>query len=769
MTPEKAKQILDAALQDGSLPQGFLKVLAVGVARSGKTISKKHIFGIEYDPNFSVSTGVCEAPIHAIRSFCCELINLNALGLLTTEAMNDILARKLRQGFLRGSVAEAAVDILKSASNSSNTSEGASGGGMAAPSGDSAASKGVVTAVCNRAMVEAQAEEEDEELPEEEELFKLQVVLFLDSGGQPQFHEFLPAVSHNVCLVLLFLKLNERLDALCCTAFTDEKGKLYTEQCSFLLTNEQMLVQLVHTMMCKPLAHSEGKHTMFMVTGTHRDLMHECDETLEQKNERLASLLLPTLEDVLIMNGNNIIFAVNAKCPDKIDEKCFGLIRRHICNLSVALEVVTPMSFLMFQIDLIKYGKEHKKRVVSIEECQGIGGRLKMDRQSLEAALIHFNKLSMSLYLPSVLPGQLFIDPQMPLDSVNRIVAHSYKVGCGEITGLSPSDLRLWKEGVVTQDMLKGDMFSSCFVSGLFEAEDALKFFHSIYITASLSESEFIMPAMLQTVSMGDIQQYLPAPSEHVAPLFLHFHKSRIPTGIFCSTHTCMRSKYGWTTSYVLKKGSSVPACLFRNAVRLQHPSEAITITFVHAVKHFEVYLDSPQADLPTACSQIRDMLLDAVDKGATAFHFTNSRANVAFQCPCSPNDVHTAILNEAHSRLKCTVTGTIIRGGLTAAQKVWLGTNTAAGEDTAVIFLCSQFAVNVLYSLFTCTEHVHSPVPQSSSIPGQSTETGDEHTAQPHPPPLPGESCSLNTHLQTTTSSQTVLHVHSSTLTVTS
>ena len=60
---------------------------------------------------------------------------------------------------------------------------------------------------------------------------------------------------------------------------------------------------------------------------------------------------------------------------------------------------------------------------------------------------------------------------------------------------------------------------------------------------------------------------------------------------------------------------------------------------------------------------------------------------------------------------------------------------------------------------------HVHSPVPQSSSIPGQTTETGEGHTAQPHPPPLPGETCS---HLQTTLSSQTVLHVHSSTVTVT-
>ena len=88
MSPGTAQQTLDDALQDGSLPQGYLKVLAAGVARSGKTISKNHIFGMEYDPNFSISTGVCGAPVHGIRSFCCELINLDALSPLTTEALN---------------------------------------------------------------------------------------------------------------------------------------------------------------------------------------------------------------------------------------------------------------------------------------------------------------------------------------------------------------------------------------------------------------------------------------------------------------------------------------------------------------------------------------------------------------------------------------------------------------------------------------------------------------------------------------------------------
>ena len=66
------------------------------------------------------------------------------------------------------------------------------------------------------------------------------------------------------------------------------------------------------------------------------------------------------------------------------------------------------------------------------------------------------------------------------------------------------------------------------------------------------------MPALLQTVAEKDMERYVPAPSEHVSPLFLHFHMSRITKGVFCSTHTCMRSKYGWTTAYTMVESSSL-------------------------------------------------------------------------------------------------------------------------------------------------------------------------------------------------------------------
>ena len=400
------------------------------------------------------------------------------------------------------------------------------------------------------------------------------------------------------------------------------------------------------------------------------------------------------------------------------------LIREKVADLSGALDVDTPIAFLMLLNDVNKYAEEQRKKVVSVEECQAIAGRLKMERQSLEAALIFFNKMSVWMYMPSVLPDVVFVDPQMALDSINQIVQYSFRVGGGAIPGLSASECRLWKEGVVSSEMLKGEEFRGCFVRGLFEADDALKLFEKLYIVARLNEREFIMPAMLQTVAEKDMKKYVPAPSEHVAPLFLHFHMSRIAKGVFCSTHTCMRSKYEWTTSYKKEKRKIVPACLFRNAVRLQHPSKAVELTLIHALKHFEAHVNIEEADLPSLCPEIRDMLVDAVDSAADAFRFKNSRASVAFQCPCDPDDVHTATLNEARSMLICSLTKRNIGGGLTAAQKVWLGPRiTSPGNDIVCVDMDVWLEVVPLF--------VDPATSQSASGSGQTSERGERDTTQ--------------------------------------
>ena len=698
--------MVDATLQDGSLRLGYLKAVAVGVARSGKTLSKKHIFKMKCDADYSPSTGLFEAPILAFRSASWELIKalpgVEGFDRLEYEDINQLLAEAVCKGMHRGRVEEVVEEMVKTGFEGSSDSGVGVVVGVASASGDSAASTAVAHAVYRAGQARDEARAKHIRLPQEDPVFKLQLILFLDSGGQPQFHEVMGAFSHNVSLALIYLKLNERLDALCTSGFTDEEGRWFRERCPSLLTNEQMVMQFVHTMMCKPVAGGKGLPTRFMVIGTHRDLMCPTED-LEQKNKRLKALLIPVLEDNLIFNGRDIIFPVNAKDPDTDDEKCFDLIRGKVLDLREALNTDIPIVFLALLNDVNKFAEEKEKRVVSMEECQTIAGRLKMNRQCLEAALFHFNKMSVWMYMPWVLPGVVFVDPQMPLESMNQIVRHSYRVGSGEVVVLKPREVQQWMEGVVSSEMLQGGQFSGCFVSGLFEPDHALKLFQRLYIVAPLNEREFIMPAMLQAVAKEDIQQYLPAPSDLVAPLFLHFHKSRIPNGVFGSTHACMRSKYGWTTCYILRDGERVPACLFRNAVTLQDPEQDVELTLVHAVSHFEVHLDAPEADLPSICAEIRDMLLDAVDSAASAFRFENSGACVAFQCPCRQGDVHAATPNRAQSNLICTrIQGRVSRG-FTAAQRVWLGPGNVVGEC-----VCVCKCVSVYMHACVCMYNTH-------------------------------------------------------------
>ena len=700
VTPEKAQQILDDSLQDGSVPQSALKAVAVGAARSGKTLSKKHIFGIEIDCDFSASTGVCEAPVHSIRSFYCQMFDasLPVWVPLTQESLIGMLGRKLQQGYIHGRVAEAATRILEESHrvDSSSAGEAASSGkpDLQRDVSSQTSSRGkpnlprdvssksnsqelMVKEACKDYEEKMEMKGRYERFPKADELFKLQVILFLDSGGQPQFHELAPALTHNVSLTILYLKLNERLDAACCTAFTNKEGKWFQEQGPSLCTNEQMLVQFVHTMMSKPLAHCKGKRSRLMVIGTFRDLLHECDESLAKKNKRLRSLFLPALEEELIMNGDDVIFAVNALNPDTFDESVFSLIREKIADLGFALELDTPLGWFMFMNDLIKYAAERKTRVVSMEECWAIAGKLKMDRHGLEAALIHFNRLSMFLYMPTVLPDRVFVDPQKPLDIINEIVAYSYEVGLGKVSGLTAEYASFWKEGTITSEMLEEDRFSSCFVPGVFEAKDALALFKSLYIAAPLSESEFMMPAMLPAVAEPRIKELLPPPNEYVAPLLLHFHKCRIQNGSFCATHTCMRSKYGWTI-YRTEEGTA--ECLFRNMVKLQHPNKCIQLTFVHAQKHFEVHVSGKEAELLKILHVIRDAIIDSVDSAARAFCYTKSRATVAFQCPCSLKIRHTALPTDDLTYLKCSHRKIVSDDPISEKQRVWLSTKPLTG-----------------------------------------------------------------------------------------
>ena len=119
---------------------------------------------------------------------------------------------------------------------------------------------------------------------------------FIDSGGQPQFLEILPAFIRNVSLLILLVKLSEeRSDTPTVEHFSPD-GKSY-QLGVFPLSNEQLLLRaarlsLFHQSLPQNIIEKEQSQPNMTVVGTFADQEYKYKETRSEKNNQLKSAFL---------------------------------------------------------------------------------------------------------------------------------------------------------------------------------------------------------------------------------------------------------------------------------------------------------------------------------------------------------------------------------------------------------------------------------------------------------------------------------------------
>ena len=165
---------------------------------------------------------------------------------------------------------------------------------------------------------------------------ELQWIHFIDSGGQPQFHEVLPAFIRNTTATIFVMKLSERLDEHSVIEYYDINGQICGKPYRHALSNDQMLQCCIRTIHSQQST-KEGKHKT-LVVGTHRDLESLCSESQAEKNRKLVDMLTPSLQDQLIFYRpfTDVIFPINAKSPNEQDHQVCDTIRKQIENKKCA-------------------------------------------------------------------------------------------------------------------------------------------------------------------------------------------------------------------------------------------------------------------------------------------------------------------------------------------------------------------------------------------------------------------------------------------------
>ena len=501
-------------------------------------------------------------------------------------------------------------------------------------------------------------------------------VYIVDSGGQPQFLEMLPAFIRYASACVFVTRLDESLTDYPNIEYYGQDGKPHGTPYRSLLTHEQILQhcsQALQSRRCTSSSPQSGP--MVFVAGTHKDLEHHCPETRSAKNRKLLESLRPIFHNKLGLyrggNPDQLIFPVNAKTPSTEDQRVASEFRKIVTTSCPHKREQIPIPWFMLEQFIRQYAAEKKVRIISINECRQIARRLHMNDKTLFAALDYLVALNIFHYYPTILPNMLFCDTQVLLDKISELVEYSHVLRSRSGTLCTGDWLRFRDEGIITVDCL--EEFPKHYVADIFTASDLLKLLQALFIIAHLAESEYFMPSLLRELQPEELNSYRCCLTTVPSPLLVHYPGGCLPSGIFTSLIAYLQNDRSWKLFF---NRDGKPACLHKNCIKFERPDgEPGSVTLIDSFTHFEVHLTSCTSVSPRLCSEIHRDIFDGLEKAAHALSYSNLHPKGAVFCSgrgkdCKPTP-HPAEVGADRQSWRC-LTDKEFGGKLTEGQTLW-------------------------------------------------------------------------------------------------
>ena len=706
MTHEEALATVNQALESKSLQQRDIVTTIIGITGSGKTTLLCRLFEEELPKRYS-STGVLGK--QPFRGLLHHIVQMGSLKLASHDQILEFLAPLLPAGVPEANILSLAETFTQNQAPEPACSLSEDTVPLTQPRSSSPSPSPVATATPPSSQLPTTATQIEKSHAREimvrhlrssgasKQDAALELLHVVDTGGQPEFMEVMPCLIHNSHIIALVVNLAQSLDDHSQMTF-HEDGKKFQRPHPFVLTNRQMILQLLRTMQAKRST-NEDQQFKIIVIGTHRDkLWLKSKATIAAVNMELKSIFLPAFKKELIVyhSDDEILFPVNSLRPNKDDKAMFVEIRKKISDASLGEETNIPPSFFMFEQDTIKYAKQQRREILSLEKCVEIGSPLKMDQEMVSEALNYFHQHNVFLYFPDVLPHIMFTNPQAPLDFINMVVAFSYKVVDGGFKALPAEYALSIKNATITEEMLQHESLSKCFIPGTYEAQHAIQLFTHLGVIAPLCQSDlsdqkaqderqsqdpdqpapksssnqkYLMPCLLHDLT--DIKRFLPKSS--VAVFVVRFSNDCVPNGTFSGSLSRLLSIYGWR---ICSNPDGTPQCLAHNIATLCGTSMPAKITFVNMTQHFEIHVLCPNAKrYAPIFPRIRNTIFSAIQTTFTVMKFKRVRIQDAFLCNCnrSKSISHAATLchTEQSFYLECTQTNDCCE--LNNSHTIWI------------------------------------------------------------------------------------------------
>ena len=664
-------------MKNGFVESLSIKVIYFGTAGAGKTCSKAVLLGLPPPVN-RVSTAMAERPVQAI---CVDMKEGGEWVIMGPEEVKESLASAIRTN-TGVHVAETKQEIVQLQHISSSTTMATGPSMTSLPEQHSTASESIqdpslptrTTTTKEKATPTASLHEASST---EEELVRLidqavvpvkvarfKWVYFLDTGGQPQFHEMFRAFLKRASFCIFVQKLSERFDEYPLVEYYDSTSRLVGEPYRAALTHQQILNICVRTMQ----SHNpqENKPPKIIVLGTHVDKEHQCSETREAKNQKLIEVLVPAFPEQVVYHGQDmkeVIFPLNARCPGEAEKVVAQEIREVIMKECSQKPDKIPLRWYALEQALQELARKYGRDIMKKEECFAAALRLHFDEESFEAALQYLHDLNIIFYYHEILRELVFCNPQVLLDKLTELVKHSHQLRKNPDTKAACSGMwsKFKNSGLVTVEMLSA--FDQHYVPGIFGPVELIKLFRKLLMFADMKESEYFVPSLLEILDPSQVIDYRTScAASDRAPLVVYFPDG-LRLGVVCSLVVFLLSKDNcYPTAWKLhtNKHTGSPTCLFRNCIKFTVPGFPGSITLFDNITlfdpfvFFEVHVSAPVRFLPNLCPLVHKAIFTGLERASNILSYSDLKPLPAFICGGGKGSRHPATVGAEQNCLIC-------------------------------------------------------------------------------------------------------------------
>ena len=664
-------------------------ILILGFAGAGKTHVLHLLLG-EPPPPVRISTPLVQSPVRAITQSKARIagkkwkrVRRNEQSRIVAENAHAIYSTSVRQVSKKPRISLMVENPLPLKTRVQSTPESAA---------EESVMEGRFLPVCHSdtfeeiAIMIEQCSGSHQALDSEVTLFNI-----IDSGGQPQFLEALPFFLPKRIIHVFVQKLNEHLQHFPKVELFGRSGTLIAAPYTSTLSNEQILKHCICSVQSSA---SIGSSPTLAIIGTHRELAErECpDETLADKNRRIAELLPWAVKDNAIKSGmDEFIIPVNAKNPSPKDAEAIAGLRQSIEDISID-EVLIPLQWYGLELAIQQLMEKFDRGILKVSEFEQETQALHLSPESVHEGLIYLDKLNIIHYYPQFLPGIVFCSSQILLDKITELVEDCYKlrgkVHEGAVNG--PEMREFCQQGLVSRSRVS--KLRSHYIPGIFEADDLLHLFSSLFLITKVSEDKYLMPCLLPVAEPLTPLVLQPSSDTSISPLLLYFPNGGVRLGIFCAFLSYLFTEAKWK----LFESRNKPIHIFRNSVRFVIPGVdrcRITLSdsmssYLHIAVQIPSRSDSNVGSIvcPTILRTLTSGLRAITDK--MCYSNTDIEFQFAFFCPgqgveCCDSP-HPSILHECgglRSLLCCE--DDMVDSCLGNKHKVWFADQ--AGESNKI------------------------------------------------------------------------------------